>query len=211
MDQLRTILLLTLKCVRVIARKRSNRTLALLSSMMIFGTLFGMRYLTADTKMHFLTSDAYDKLDFQMTCTPAVDDTHKAKDPIDLPLDLPLQSSDKDKVGVSKGVGKGVGKEGKDRDKSKSVDREKEKGGKGVDKGKGDSSVGVGVGVGVQQRTLQCRPDDSVSDGASRGLSPTDVLFSALASGSGLDPTESMRFTALLSSVLMNGLPLLGT
>jgi hypothetical protein len=176
MDQLRIIALLTRKCVRVIARKRSNRTLALLSSMMIFGTLFGMQYLSEDRQMHFLTSERYDELAFHMTCMSAED-----ADP------FRVVSVDKTK-GVVKDKGKDKGNsEGSSRSKGKSKS-------KGKGKAHTDKGVDVSVGVGVK-RTLQCRPDDTVPDSASKGLTPTDVLFNSLGTGVLADPSEAMRFT----------------
>jgi hypothetical protein len=58
---------------------------------------------------------------------------------------------------------------------------------------------------------LICKPDTSTPDKSTRGLTPSQALYSALDSGYILtESKEAAQFAMLLSSVMMNGLPLLG-
>ena len=62
---------LTAKSAKVLIRERSNRTLILVSSVLVFCTLYTMWYLSRHQQLRFMTSDAYQKLDFNMKCTSA--------------------------------------------------------------------------------------------------------------------------------------------
>lgn len=129
-------MLLTRKSLKVILRKRSVRSLFIISTFVVFGALYLMWYLSRYQLLRFMTSDGYDKLQFDMECAP-----NSLKNRAD----------------------------------------------------------------------LECRPDGYNPDRASKGLSTSDVLFNKLSTGFLVsDSSEATKFVALLSSIMMNGLPLLG-
>lgn len=58
---------------------------------------------------------------------------------------------------------------------------------------------------------LVCKPDSATPDGSTRGLTPSQALYSAIDTGYILtESEEASQLAVLLSSVMMNGLPLLG-
>ena len=127
-----TVHLLMSKSVKTLVRKDSHRVLIGASSVLVFGMLYCMWYLSKHQELRFMTSDAYQKLQFNMVC----DFDHMSK-------------SDK----------------------------------------------------------LSCEPMHHDE----KGLTTSDLVFTKLSSGVLLpDSREASKFAALLSSLMMNGLPLLG-
>ena len=132
--------LLTIKSLKVLVRKGSNRTLISVSSILVFCTLYLMWYLSRHQQLRFMSSDAYQKLQFNMKCTAS---THRP-----------------------------------------------------------DS---------LTEKQLECYPDGDAVDRSTKGLTPSDLLFNKLSTGMLLtDDDETSQFAGLLSSLMMNGLPLLG-
>jgi len=135
-----SIELLTLKSLKVLVRKGSNRTLISVSSILVFCTLYLMWYLSRHQQLRFMSSDAYQKLQFNMKCTAS---PHRPGS--------------------------------------------------------------------ISEKQLECSPDGDAVDRSTKGLTPSDLLFNKLSTGMLLtDDDETSQFAGLLSSLMMNGLPLLG-
>lgn len=129
--------LLMAKSVRVLFRKKSFGTLTMGSSILIFGLLFLMWYMSRHQQLRFMTSDGYQHLQFTMECEVK-------------------------------------GRNGDD-------------------------------------QRLVCKPDKSTLDRSTQGLSPSEAVFSIVNSGYIItESEEASKLALLLSSVMMNGLPLLG-
>ena len=67
---------LALKSLRQTVRKRSTRMLVLVSSAIVFGSLFIMWYLSRGFSLHFLTSDAYNSMSFDVECSREAEADH---------------------------------------------------------------------------------------------------------------------------------------
>ena len=63
-----TVHLLMSKSVKTLVRKDSHRVLIGASSFLVFGMLYCMWYLSKHQELRFMTSDAYQKLQFNMVC-----------------------------------------------------------------------------------------------------------------------------------------------
>jgi len=73
------------------------------------------------------------------------------------------------------------------------------------------ASLEANAESGLHEKKLQCAPDAAAADRSSHGLTPSDLLFNKLSTGMLLtDQDETSQFAGLLSSLMMNGLPLLG-
>ena len=113
------------------------RTLVFLSSLIVFGSLYLMWFMSYGQTLKFMTSNAYTKLSFDLICAP---------------------------------------------------------------------------GLKYQPGITECKPTgDNRPDGA---LSPADLLINLLSTGNILsdsnDPNSAHDFAGLLSSIMMNGAPMLG-
>ena len=70
MDHRRCILVLAVKCIKQIMRQRSTRMLVIVSSLLVFGSLYLMWYLSRGFMLHYLTSASYNRLSFDVECSP---------------------------------------------------------------------------------------------------------------------------------------------
>ena len=52
-------------------RKSSNQFLAIFSTLIVFGILYAMFYLSHNQELKFSTSSNYDKLSFEFQCSPS--------------------------------------------------------------------------------------------------------------------------------------------
>ena len=133
---LRIVGLLAVKSSKMMSRRKSNMTLAALSSLIVCGSLFIMWLYSIGQTVGFMSSSAYSKLSFDLNCQPDIESSSK----------------------------------------------------------------------------MQCTPMDTVSDTSMTDLSTTEFILSTLQGGGSVtsDSQETSEFAGLLSSLLMNGLPLLG-
>ena len=131
--------LLTVKSVQLVWRSPSLRTLAWLSSVIVFGTLYLMWFNSRNNTLHFLTDSSYQKLSFDVICTP---------------------------------------------------------------------------GLKYQPGYAKCKPTGQRDDVSAGALSPADILIQIITTGTIMsdsnDPQGTHDFAGLLSSIMMNGAPLMG-
>ena len=130
---------LTIKSVQLVWRSPSLRTLAWLSSVIVFLTLYLMWFNSRNQRLHFLTDSSYQKLSFDVICTP---------------------------------------------------------------------------GLKYQPGYAKCKPTGQRDDVSAGALSPADILIQIITTGTIMsdsnDPQGTHDFAGLLSSIMMNGAPLMG-
>lgn len=71
MGNLRKVQILAGKCVKQVVRQRSTRTLMIVSTLLVFPSLYLMWYLSQGYSLHYLTSASYNRLSFDVECYPA--------------------------------------------------------------------------------------------------------------------------------------------
>lgn len=69
-SEIEVIILLTLKSSRMIWRSPSMRSLVMISSCILFISLYLMWYMTYNQTLNFMSSNQYTKLSFDLICTP---------------------------------------------------------------------------------------------------------------------------------------------
>lgn len=172
-------------------RQQSIRRMAVWSSFVVLGCLYLMWFLSQSRTLHYLTSGQYAKLNFALECEFKLDDG------------TPTQAGNDSQSAVfanyqylSSGSDSSANATALNTNTNSSSESEKS-----------DNPAYRGEGHTV------CKPAGGSTDPAASSLSPTDILLNLVTTGTSLgsDKTQSTHdFAGLLSSVMMNGFPLLG-